>query len=276
MIFVKKLEYSDELTFGLETAQAAGRILMNYFGKYELVQTKSSDGWSAAAIAADLESDIFIVNEIKKHYPGHQILTEESTHPSNSEYTWRVDSPDGSNNLKRGHPEFSVAISLEKNGVLVLGIVHKPFYNETFYAVKNQGAWTNRGSKNFYRINVSNESTLDQAVVTFNADLLSPRYIENGKKILTAFSKVSPGIRFRTRESSSIDLAEVASGTSTAHIGLGTKPWDYAAGTLIIREAGGKVTNLNGEDVQPSTGVSDIIATNSKVHENVLKILQSD
>lgn len=269
------MKYKPELDFAIETAREAGHLLMNkYFGKFEAVAIRE-DSWSAAATEADKAADALFARRIKEKYPSAKILGEESETLGESEYTWRVDAPDGTNSFKRGNPEFSVLVSLERQNRLLIGVVYRPYYDELFYAHIGEGAWSNRNPEGeIKRLYVSPEKSLREAVISFNAAVLSPQYVEVGQKILRTLSELHPQIRFRTRENTGIDLAEVATGCSTVHIGMGAKPHDYAAGTLLVKCAGGKTTDFEGRELKTSMGDSHMVASNGRVHGEVLEIVK--
>ncbi|MFH0949481.1 MAG: inositol monophosphatase [Candidatus Aenigmatarchaeota archaeon] len=267
------MKYSDELNFAIDTAREAGKRIMKYFGRFESVGT-GADNWSATSIEADEASDTYIVSKIKSAYPEYSIFTEESETHGN-EYIWRVDPLDGTNNFKRGHHEFSVSMSLEKSGELLLSIVYKPFYDEIFYAQSGEGAWSNRfRNRNPQKLHVSKETSIEEAVISFNAAFFSPEYFDNGSKIIKSFSAF-PLIRFRTKESTALDLSDTAAGCFTAHIGIAQSPWDYSAGILLVKEAGGIVTDFAGNPLVPPFSTCNIVASNGLVHDEILKILKN-
>ncbi len=265
------MTYARELNFAIRTAKEAGKRVLPYAGKFQSSHQKP-ESQDHSAIPADLKSDRYIVAQIKGHYPAHGIFTEESETPGKSEYVWRVDPLDGSNNFKRGDRNFCVVISLERAGNLLIAVIYRPADKEMLYAEKGEGTWMANG-RNKRRLSVSEEPDLEQAVVSYNAESLYPKNFDRHQEIERRLAAL-PLLRYRTRESTSIELSDVAAGRFTAHIGLSQKPWDYAAGELLIKEAGGKFTDLNGNEVSPTSGVANIIASNGHVHEELVRILR--
>ena len=263
------------LDFAIETAKNAGNIAMKHFGIFENIETKE-DEYSATPIQADIDTDNFIVSQIKQNFPDHGIFSEESDTAGDSDFIWRIDPIDGTNNFKRGHHEFAISISLEKGSKHLLGLVYKPFYQELYYAEAGKSAWSNKNpNKEVKKIFVSKEKKLDEAVISINTSFFLSKYNLLGLNIIKKIGEISPKIRLRALESESIELTDIANGCHTCHLGLDIKPWDYAAGTLIIKEAGGRVTDFNGNELSPPLGISNIAASNKLVHEELLEIINS-
>lgn len=266
------MNYQKNLDFAIKIAHAAGKVLMQYYGKFEASGTKE-DGWTADAITADKEADRCIRKLISQNYPSDSLFTEESESTGNSCRIWRADPLDGTNNFKRGNTESSVAISLEDDKNVLLGVVYNPILDVLYYATLDGGAWMVKSGKSPVRMQVSGEKTLREAFVTLNVDFLAEKNIRKGAEILGSFSSRCPGMRPHVYESTALELAYVACGRSTAHLGLMHHPWDYSAGMIIVKEAGGKVADFEGNKIALPLRRQNIVASNSYVHDELLEIV---
>ncbi len=242
------------LEFALEMAEEAGNVLMNYFRGSSLeISTKQND--YDVVTAADKASEKLIIEKIKKSFPTHSILTEETgSLAEGDDYRWVVDPLDGTTNFSQGLPIFSVSIALEYKGDAVIGVVFAPYLKEMFYAVKGEGAYLN-GKK----IVCSSKSRLEQAVVSTGIPYDKMINPDNNLKEL---GKVAPKVRgLRRMGSAAIDLCYVAAGFFDAYWELNLNRWDVAAGCLISKEAGAKIfsirENRNHSILVSSPGICD-------------------
>jgi myo-inositol-1(or 4)-monophosphatase len=220
----------------------------------------------------DLESEKVITGLIKERFPGHQILAEEGgllqQAPPGSEglqYKWIIDPLDGTTNYVHGFPFFCVSIGLECNGAVILGVVYDPFRNDLFYASKGSGAFLNGQP---IRVSKENELRRSLLITGFPYD-----FRENPGQIFSHFfqlSQASQGVR-RTG-SAALDLCYLAAGYFDGFWELNLSPWDVAAGSLIVEEAGGRVSGFNGEAL--SIYSKNILASNGQIHSQMADILQ--
>lgn len=207
----------------------------------------------------DKRSERAIVDALHAAFPGHGIVAEEETTiRSESAYTWVIDPLDGTTNYAHGYPCFSVSIALLQHGSPILGLVYDPMRDELFWAEKKQGAFLNGK-----RISVSVVHTLIQSLLATGFPYDRKVSEENNMTYFHDLLMASQEVR--RDGSAALDLCSVASGRFDGFWELKLKPWDVAAGSLIVAEAGGKVTNLDGStfDMQGE----EILASNGLIHQ---------
>jgi myo-inositol-1(or 4)-monophosphatase len=250
----------------LEAIHAGGTELKRFFNSEFKISHK--EGINNLVTEADHAAEAAILGIIKKNFPDHQVLAEETgEHIQESEYKWIIDPIDGTVNFAHGIPLCSVAIALERDGALIMSSVFAPILNEMFFAEKGNGAFLN-GKK----ISVSDEnSVLKSCLVTgFPYTYIN---IPNGP--LEVFGRlIRKGIPVRRLGSAAIDLCWVACGRFDGFYEHKLEPWDSAAGSLLVEEAGGKVTDFDGKIFSPYQ--HRIIATNGKIHEELLKCVNDE
>lgn len=248
------------LKFGTKVAKKAGKILLKHYGRIHKVEMK---GINNLVTEADRKSEHFIVKKIQKKYPGHAIFSEECGYKeaeklSDDEIRWIIDPLDGTTNFAHSFPIFAVSIGIEKNGELIGGIVYVPMLDELFYAGKYYGAYLNKK-----KISVSNAENLRTALL---ATGFPPEHREINLPFFEKFLFKSQAMR-RTG-SAATDLCYVACGRLDGFWEFGLHEWDVAAGAMIVMEAGGRVTNIDGSRFNMRAG--QILATNGKIHEEML------
>jgi myo-inositol-1(or 4)-monophosphatase len=253
------------LNFAIETARAAGSLLLEKYGRISQV-TKKGD--YNLVTEADLASEELIIERIKSHYPRHTILAEESGQTivagGDSKWKWIVDPLDGTTNFAHSYPCFCVTMALEHEGELVIGVTYDPTRNELFTAERGQGA-----SLNFKPIHVSSTEKLSESLIVtgFPYDFKDRN---DFARHLTEFLLGARGVR--RDGSAAIDMAYVACGRFDGFWEEGLNPWDVAAGVLMIREAGGRVTNYDGSPL--SIYEPPICASNGTIHDEMLEVLR--
>jgi len=215
----------------------------------------------------DLKAEKKILSIIKKKFPTHDFLTEEGLgNKTTSDHLWVIDPLDGTTNFFFSFPHFSVSIAHLFKGEVDLGVVYDPLRKELFHAEKGKGAFLNNK-----RIVISDTTQLSNALLisgfAYERGEIMKKNLENIEKIFNAGAQ---GIR-RTG-SASLDLCYVACGRVDSFWESDLKPWDIAAGSLIVTEAGGKMTGIKGEKYHPM--MVDIIASNSKIHDQMIKVLR--
>lgn len=226
--------YDKILEEAVGMAREAGKILLEYFRTDSLeIQTKLNS--SDVVTAADKASEKFITDKIKKLFPTHGIISEESdSYRPDSEWRWVIDPLDGTTNFSQGLPMFSVSVAVERDGETVAGVVFAPYLNELFTAVKGGGAFFNGE-----RIKCSEKTCIEEAVVATGIPYDKK---ENPDNNIEEVSRIAPQVRgIRRMGSAALDLCYVAAAFFDAYWELDLKHWDVAAGTLIVKEAGGKV-----------------------------------
>jgi myo-inositol-1(or 4)-monophosphatase len=245
-------------------AQKAARALKRDFGEVENLQV-SQKGPSDFVSAADLKAEKTIRVELQKARPKFGFLMEESgTIPGEDpDHRWIVDPLDGTTNFLHGLPHFAISIALEMKGDLIAGLVFNPITDEMFFAERGKGAFLNNR-----RLRVSARAHLADAVITTGIPHLGrgdhPAYLAQLSRVMGATAGV------RRLGSASLDLAYVAAGRCDGFWEYGLEPWDIAAGILLIREAGGFVTDISGKD---ALGASNIVAANAKLYKPLLDLL---
>ena len=212
----------------------------------------------------DRQSEEIIISTIKNVFPNHGIIAEESGSINNdSEYQWIIDPLDGTTNFVHGYPSFGISIGVMHHDEYICGIVKELPANLTYSAIKENGAFCDGK-----QIHVSDFSTLDQSLLVTGFG-----YEHGGKwsaniELFKQFTDITLGVR--RLGAAAIDMCHVASGKVDAYWEFDIKPWDTCAGVLIIQEAGGKVTKMDGSKY--SIHNPQILATNGKIHNEMLEI----
>ena len=244
----------------LKAAKEASKILVKHYGKKELIKEKPN---KSLVSSADLEANKVIIRTIKLNFPNHSILSEETGFEDNkSEYKWVIDPLDGTHNFLHGIPLFGTSIALKHGEDIVLGVLHFPILNLTAAAEKGTGAFMNG-----QRINVSGKNNLNHSFVLFEFS-----YANREEKTSFLEKMIHKTVDVRNFGSAIYNLLLVACGKSESFITLSTNEWDVAAGFIIVEEAGGKITDLNGNKRDPTK--SKFIVSNGKVHSALLKFLE--
>jgi len=241
----------------LEAAVGAGDALRGHFGRVRDIQHK---GEVDLVTAADREAEALILRRLASAFPGHRIVAEESgEHPGGDDFVWYVDPLDGTTNFVHALPHFAVSIGLVAHGELAVAVVHDPMRQETFHASRGRGSFLNGR-----RIGASAVRRIEEALVAtgFSYDRRA------ASRHLPAFERVlrrAQGIR--RAGAAALDLAYVACGRLDGYWESQLKPWDTAAGSLLVSEGGGRVT---GHDGAPS-GIAHehIVATNGHLHDEL-------
>jgi myo-inositol-1(or 4)-monophosphatase len=254
------------IDFAIQTARDAGSILAGRFGHKIEISNKSEID---LVTESDLASERLIIDRIKTYYPRHAILAEESgasgpvDGESGSDWRWIIDPLDGTTNYAHGYPCFCVSIALECQGRMELGVVYDPMRDEMFSAQRGQGA-----ALNGRRLRVSPTATLARALLCtgFPYDV---RERSEFARHFASFIMAAQGVR--RDGAAALDLAYVAAGRFDGFWEEGLKPWDVAAGALIIEEAGGRVSNYANEPLDIFK--PPIVASNGLIHEEMRRVL---
>jgi myo-inositol-1(or 4)-monophosphatase len=255
------------LDIASEAALAAGVILQDCWGNLENIDEKGRIG--DLVTEADKKSEAEILQIFNRHLPDHQILAEESgkVGSTNSEYLWAIDPLDGTTNYAHGYPVAAVSIGLIVAGIPQIGVVYNPFRNELFRAATGLGATCNRRP-----IRVSQAGELAQSLLVTGFAYDRRETLDNNYAEFCYLTHLTQGVR--RGGSASIDLTDVACGRLDGYWERGLSPWDIAAGIVIIREAGGRVTAYDNSPLDINSG--RLLATNGKIHQNLsLALLQT-
>ncbi len=255
------------LNFAIQTARDAGHILADRLGRALQVSNK---GDIDLVTEADLASEQLIIERIKSYHPRHSILAEESgatdgveAVSGRSEWRWIIDPLDGTTNYAHGYPCFCVSIALERHGVIEVGVIYDPIRDEMFAAERGQGA-----SLNERRIRVSAIDDLNSAMLCTGF----PYNVRQRHDFARHFANFTMEAQAVRRDgSAALDLAYLACGRFDGFWEEGLRPWDVAAGVLLIQEAGGRVTDYQDRELdiyQP-----EVLATNGLIHTAMMRVL---
>lgn len=213
----------------------------------------------------DRVCEALVVNGLKGAFPEHDFLAEENVYVSQeASHKWIIDPLDGTTNFAHGFPWFAVSIALEVSGEIVLGVVYHPMMDEMFTAVKGEGAWLNN-----VPLKVSSRQPLRSSLLATGFPYDSSTDPENNFTHFINFQKKTRGIR--RAGAAALDLAYVAAGRFDGFWESKLKPWDVAAGQLLVTEAGGMVTGFNGEPW--SVYDNRILASNGLIHDEMQQVL---
>lgn len=246
----------------IAAAKEAGNILVDNFGRIERVDTK---GVRELVSNVDIAAENKIIEVIKAKYPDHGILCEESEEEvTDSDYKWIIDPLDGTHNFIYGIRIFGISIALEYKGEIVLGVVNMPYDDELYLAEKGKGAYLNGKP-----ICVS-ERPMEEALVIFDSTL-DESHGEKADKTGFLSVLVDEVFGLRMTGSAAKNLTLIASGRADMVIEYSDKPWDFAAGGLLIEEAGGKMTTLHGDTWSPY--IQGYVGSNGKFHDEIVELL---
>ena len=239
---------SPNLNLMIKACEKASKILIRDFGELENLQV-SKKGPKDFVTNSDKKTEKVLINELTKNKKKYSILSEEIGFIKNddNDYIWVIDPIDGTTNFLHGIPHFCISIGLKFRDEIISGIIFDPIKNEIFYAEKNQGAFFNN-----HRIRVSKRKNLDECLFATNKNGLS-----------------STDLNSRIFGSAALDLAYVASGRIDGYFQNGLNLWDIAAGTLIVKEAGGIVNNY---DLEKTSNIK-LVASSEIINEKMLKRL---
>lgn len=239
-----------------------GRVLKRAMDRPKQISYK---GPVSLVTETDGKIERLIIDIIHQNFPNHSILAEESVPQGNSSSKWIIDPIDGTTNFAHGLPMACVSIAYEESGDLKLGGVWNPFYNEWFWAEKSKGA-----SLNGKKIRVSKNKTLKTSLLVTGFPYDRYKRADYYVRIFKAFMGQTHGIR--RLGSAALDLCHVASGRFDGYWEFNLEAWDQAAGVLIAKEAGAKLSDFSGNSF--SIYGKQTLATNGKVHGEMLRILK--
>jgi len=252
------------LDVAVRAARTAGDVLLSWSHRFTVTEKGPAD----LVTEADLAAQNAIVSVIKDVFPDHDLLGEEnlSVNHNESGYRWVIDPLDGTSNYVHRFPYFAVSIGVERDGRLLAGVIFDPNRDEVFSAVSGRGAWLNDVA-----IHPSKASRLGDAFLVVSL----PRRAGPDDAAVKRFLKAMPAAESVQRTgSAALNLAYVACGRIDAFWSSSLKPWDMAAGALIVAEAGGSVTSLTGDRFD--LGRPEILASNGTgLHDSVVELIDS-
>jgi len=248
-------------------ARKAARSLKRDFGEIENLQV-SLKGPANFVTAADHRAEEILRAELAKARPGYGFLGEEGGRQEGSDKThcWIVDPLDGTTNFLHGIPQFAISIGLERDGTIVAGVIYNPANEELFVAERGKGAFLNE-----HRLRVAARRRLAEAVVACGLPHLGRGDLAQFRKEFAAVQEKVAGLR--RFGAAALDLAWVAAGRLDAYWERNLSPWDMAAGMLMVREAGGFATDLDGRDAIFAR--REIIAGNETMQRELLALIKA-
>ena len=250
----------------VKACRKASKTLIRDFGEVENLQV-SLKGPGDFVTNCDKKVEKILIDELLKARPSYSILSEEIGEINNDDsFKWIIDPIDGTSNFLHGVPHFAISVGLEHNKEIICGIIYDPIKDEMFTAEKGNGSYLNN-----QRMRVSSRSKLEDCMIftggpkreAKNRELALKEYYKFSIKILTPIRKLG---------SASLDMAYVAAGRCDGFWQRNLNYWDIAAGIILVKEAGGFVTDFNGENeyIQNKT----ILATNAKINEEMIEVLK--
>lgn len=254
------------LNIAIRAARNAGNIIMRYADRVDTltIETKSRNDF---VTEVDKQAEQEIIYTLRKAFPDHGILAEESGYDGNKdEYLWVIDPLDGTTNFVRGFPHYAVSIALKHKGKLDQAVIYDPVRQELFTATRGEGALLNNR-----RLRVTAQKELEGALLGTGFPFRQQQYLDAYMEMFKALFPDTAGIR--RPGAASLDLAYVAAGRLDGFWELGLSEWDMAAGVLLVKEAGGIVTNFRGGDSYLETG--NVIAGTAKIHHAIMRRIQA-
>jgi len=251
------------LNIGIRAARNAGKVIVRAIEQLDKVEVEAK-GTNDFVTSADLSAEEAIIETLKKSYPDHTIISEECgvIKGKDDDFQWIIDPINGTTNFIKGIPHFSVSIALKVKGKLDQAIVFDPSRGELFTASRGKGAQLNG-----FRIRVKQHKELSGAIIAtgfpYKHKQHSNAYLEMSKTLFTKSSDL------RSSGSPALDLAYVAAGRVDGYFQIGLKPWESAAGELLIIEAGGLVTDFVGDHNHTSSG--NVVAACPRLLKTILK-----
>ncbi|UTO00410.1 inositol-1-monophosphatase [Serratia nematodiphila] len=256
------------LTIAVRAARKAGNLIAKNYETPDAVEA-SQKGTNDFVTNVDRDAEHLIIDVIRKSYPQHSIVSEERGEliGEDRDVQWVIDPLDGTANFIKRFPHFSVSIAVRIKGRTEVAVVYDPMRNELFTATRGQGAQLNG-----YRLRGTNAKDLDGTILAtgfpFKVKQHATPYINIVGKLFTQCAD------FRRTGSAALDLAYVAAGRVDGFFEIGLKPWDFAAGELLVREAGGLVTDFVGGDNHFSSG--NVVAGNPRVVKAMLATMREE
>ena len=254
----------------VEAALEAGEILRNGIDAQKNIGRKSS----AVDLVTEYDhrAEAIIVRRVKELFPDHQIIAEEGDSnqgAETSDFTWYIDPLDGTNNFSHGLPVFAVSIALYQQGKPLVGVVYDPMRNECFQAVRGQGAFL-QSTRSLRPLTVSPRDQLVESLLATGFPYDRHNSSHDNVKQFSIFLKRSLGVR--RAGSASLDMAYVAAARLDGYWEYKLSSWDIAAGLLLVQEAGGMVTGMDGRDLLITPNIS-LVASNGLIHSSMVSAL---
>jgi myo-inositol-1(or 4)-monophosphatase len=264
------MNLEDGLATAVSIAREAGQLLLDGFSQQKQIERKSSAvDW---VTQYDKAAEELIFSRLRAEYPTHGFIGEEGTDTEGMDgFIWYVDPLDGTNNFAHGFPVFCVSIALYQNGEPLLSVVFDPTRGECFTAVLNQGAFLTSANGHKQQLHVSTETELVSSLLGTGFPYDRQTSAVNNVKETAAFLQVAQGIR--RPGSAALDMAYVAAGRLDGYWEFKLYCWDIAAAYLLVTEAGGQVTFIDGSPFRMQKKLS-LLVSNGRIHDQMLAILE--
>jgi myo-inositol-1(or 4)-monophosphatase len=257
------MDFEHAKRVGIEAIYSGARVLRDHFGHISQINQKSAFD---LVTEADTESEKQIIETIRKTFPDHAILAEESgANKGTAEYRWLIDPLDGTTNYVHQLPIFTIAIALALRDEIVLGLVLNPMDGELYSAIAGKGAELNGKS-----IKVSSTASVSDSLLITGFPYDFSEIVEPAMKRFSVCQQASQGVR--RLGSAALDLCYVACGRFDGFWEQNLKPWDKAAGAIIAAEAGAVITNFSSQPF--SINQKEILVTNGRIHQEMLSLLE--
>ena len=252
------------LNIAVRAARSAGNVIIRNLGKLDTLAIHTKDRIDFVT-EVDRQAEQEIIYTLRKAFPGHGILAEESGVQEGNDYQWIIDPLDGTTNFLHGFPQFAVSIAMRHKGRMEHGVIYDPLRQELFTASRGGGAMLND-----QRIRVTKRKTLEGSLLGTGFPFKSQQHLDAYLDMFRALFPQTAGIR--RAGSAALDLAYVASGRLDGFWEIGLSIWDMAAGVLLIQEAGGLSSDFTGGNDHLESG--NIVAGNPKLFAEILKTIR--
>ncbi len=252
------------LNIAVRAARNAGRIISRNMDRVDTlsIETKQRNDF---VTEVDKQAEAEIIQTLHRSYPDHAFWAEESGRQGDSEFVWIIDPLDGTTNFIHGFPQFAVSIALQHNGRIEHGVIYDPVNDELFTSSRGEGV-----SVNNRKLRVSKQRNLTAALIGTGFPYRNDQDLETYLEIFRKFIGATAGLR--RPGAAALDLAYVAAGRLDGFFEMDLRPWDIAAGALMVREAGGLIGDLKGGEDWLESG--NIVAANPKVFHEMLQIIK--
>ncbi len=254
-------DVGEYLRLAKDASVSAGKLLIRKYKHVDRIMHKTK---ADLVTEADLEAEKMIISMIRKRHPDHSFLAEEGGESGErSDYLWVIDPLDGTNNFAYGLPLFGVSIALLKNKEPVLGVINIPSFNQLFQAVKGGGS-----TMNGKPVRVSRRKRIDEVLMFYDSE-----FFKKKSEMMASLNSVMEKVfRIRMLGAATIHFTQIALGNADAWAEHTTTPWDISAGCLLIEEAGGKVTDLEGNPWTPWS--KNMLVSNGMAHDELLRLIR--
>ena len=253
------------VTIAIRAARSAAQVILRYMNRIDALHVREKQHLDFVS-EVDRLAEVEIIRELRRAYPEHAILAEETGATGKHDYTWVIDPLDGTHNYLRGIPHFSVSIALLERGTPIHGVVFDPLRDELYTASKGDGAYLNER-----RIRVGKCDSLTGAMISTGFPYRERTHLDTQLAMTRAL--LQQIVDIRRSGSAALDLAYTAIGRYDGYFELGLKPWDLAAGVLLVQEAGGRYCDFAGRSGIPLSG--NLIAGNMQVAKGMVDVFKT-